>query len=425
MLTGLYPHEHGVTENDGRFGGRAGLTRDDWTFNRAFERAGYSCAWFGKWHVNNQLTARDFGFAGFAPAGYGYPYGTPEYRDYLARYGLEAPIAQVTIPGESHLKIGTRVSLLESGDWFDDVSGALTLEGSVLAHESHFVVDEARRWFAATSGPKLVRVDPWGPHPPYLLGGAYTELDALSSVRLPENFHSDLSHRPQHHRRYRDEWRDALGMEPDMWLRMRRAALAQALLIEAAVDQWVEQLDPERTVVVFTCDHGDAVASNGGVANKGSLMVEATMSIPLLMMGPGIRAHQSSDALASNMDIVPTLLAHVGVSHDRSFHGKDLSPVLRGECTQVRQGFMAQHFGLHEPISQRAWYEESWKLVMQPDGQSELYNLSTDGQELSNLAGSLEHRSRLLTLRKNLENAMREVNDTPSWPSEHATTSLS
>ena len=49
---------------------------------------------------------------------------------------------------------------------------------------------------------------------------------------------------------------------------------------------------------------------------------------------------------------------------------------------------------------------------MQPDGQSELYNLSTDGQELSNLAGSLEHRSRLLTLRKNLENAMREVNDT-------------
>ena len=193
MLTGLYPHEHGVTENDGRFGGRAGLTPDDWTFNRAFERAGYSCAWFGKWHVNNQLTARDFGFAGFAPAGYGYPYGTPEYRDYLARYGLEAPMAKVTIPGESHLKIGTRVSLLESGDWFDDVSGALTLEGSVLAHESHFVVDEARRWFAATSDPKLVRVDPWGPHPPYLLGGAYTELDALSSVRLP----GELSQRPE------------------------------------------------------------------------------------------------------------------------------------------------------------------------------------------------------------------------------------
>lgn len=25
MLTGLYPHRHGITENDGRFGGRAGL----------------------------------------------------------------------------------------------------------------------------------------------------------------------------------------------------------------------------------------------------------------------------------------------------------------------------------------------------------------------------------------------------------------
>ena len=25
MLTGLYPHNHGLTENDGRFGGRTGL----------------------------------------------------------------------------------------------------------------------------------------------------------------------------------------------------------------------------------------------------------------------------------------------------------------------------------------------------------------------------------------------------------------
>ena len=30
MLTALYPHAHGLTENDGRFGGRDSLSPDEW-----------------------------------------------------------------------------------------------------------------------------------------------------------------------------------------------------------------------------------------------------------------------------------------------------------------------------------------------------------------------------------------------------------
>ena len=43
MLTGLYPHAHGVTENDGRFGGRAGLDPGGRLVHRPFREAGYRC----------------------------------------------------------------------------------------------------------------------------------------------------------------------------------------------------------------------------------------------------------------------------------------------------------------------------------------------------------------------------------------------
>ena len=46
MLTGLYPHAHGVTENDGRFGGRAGLDPGDRLVHQPLREAGYRCAWF-------------------------------------------------------------------------------------------------------------------------------------------------------------------------------------------------------------------------------------------------------------------------------------------------------------------------------------------------------------------------------------------
>ena len=92
MITGLYPHTHGLTENDGRFGGRAELDHGDWMIQTAFLNHGYRCGWFGKWHLSQQRSALDFGFEGFSLPGYGYPYASPEYDDYIKRKSLPDPI---------------------------------------------------------------------------------------------------------------------------------------------------------------------------------------------------------------------------------------------------------------------------------------------------------------------------------------------
>ena len=411
MLTGLYPHAHGLTENDGRFGGREGLDAGDWMIQHALRDAGYRCGWFGKWHVNNRACALDFGFEGFSLPGYGYPYGADEYRAYLRRQGLQEPLARILVRNESGQAAGSGIDLCANAKWFDYVSGVAALEGPVQAHEAFFVADLAARWIESRNEPFFLRVDPWGPHPPYLLAEPYLGMLDDADVVLPPSFYSDLRGRPAHHRRYRDYWRDAVGLDEAHWRRLYRHALEHVILVESALCALLDRIDLDNTLVVFNSDHGDAVGASGGVANKGDLMIEATMQIPLLMAGPGVAAGQPRAQLVSNLDIPVTLLALCGIDSDRRFHGMSLAPLLQDDSAEWRRGLMAQHYGLQEPIVQRAWYRDDWKLVAGEDGSRELYDLAADAHELENLARRGEYRATLAAMESELARAMLAAGD--------------
>ena len=417
MLTGLYPHAHGLTENDGRFGGRQGLDDSDWMIHHALRDAGYRCGWFGKWHVDNQRSAIDYGFEGFSMPGYGYPYASAAYREYLQRHGLPDPVARIEIAGESGMACASEVRLLQAARWFDYESSVARLEGPAQTHEAFFIADQACRWIEALDEqPFFARVDTWGPHPPYLLAEPFRGMLDDRAIELPTNFASQLELRPQHHRDYRDYWNATLGLDVEGWRRMYQRALEHVILVETALCQLLESIDLDNTLVIFTSDHGDAVGTNGGVANKGGLMVEATMRIPLLIAGAGVSAAQTRDQLVSHLDLVPTILEICGIDIERPLHGSSLAPLIENDSTHWRHGLMTQHYGLHQPIQQRAWYQEEWKLVVQPDGFRELYNLAHDTDELENLAEQPRYRDKLGYLQRQLAQAMVEVGDDSLLP---------
>jgi len=412
MLNGLYPHAHGLTENDGRFGGRQGLDCTDWMVHRPLREAGYRCGWFGKWHVDNRDSALNYGFEGFSLPGYGYPYATEAYRQYLKRRGINEPVARMEIPGESGLAQGAEISLTEASSWFDYESGVARLDGPADVHEAFFLTDLSQRWIDGIEDePFFLRIDTWGPHPPYLLAKPYLGVLDDQVIELPQNFDFDLNNRPQHHRDYRDYWRDTLNLDRAQWHSMYVRALEHVILVESALCKLLERVDLENTLVIFNSDHGDAVGSNGAVANKGGLMAEATMQIPLLIAGAGFPAGKNCDQLVSNLDLTPTLLDICDINVNRPFHGKSLLPLLENSQANWRNGFMAQHNGLHELLPQRAWYQHEWKLVVQQDGYRELYDLSNDPQELMNLALQEAYRDRLLQMERALLSAIRAVDD--------------
>ena len=72
---------------------------------------------------------------------------------------------------------------------------------------------------------------------------------------------------------------------------------------------------------------------------------------------------------------------------------------------------MTQHYGLQEPVVQRAWYREDWKLIIRQDGFRELYDLASDPGELRNLALEPRHRMELKSMQQELLAAMRSVAD--------------
>lgn len=416
MLTGLYPSAHGLTENDGRFGGRPGLDGTDWLVHRAFVGAGYRTAWFGKWHLDNHRSAADYGFEGFSVPGYGFPYATGAYRGYLDRMNLADPVATVELPGESRAAPGTRWHLSEIGDWPDFEAGSALLEGPAEAHEAFFVAHLASRWIeAAGEDPFFLRVDPWGPHPPYLVAPPFQDSLTGAGDLRSSNFWSDLAGRPAHHRDYRDYWTGRLRLDDDGWQLLARRSMEQAALVETAMLSVLGALDraglADRTLVIVCADHGDAVASNGGVANKGGLMVEETLRIPLLLRGPEVPAGGTQGRIVTNLDIAPTLLEMAGLAPNGALHGQSLVSLLAEPSAPWRKGAMLQHYGLHVPLMQRAWREERWMLVLQENGFVELYDLAQDPAEMNNLAADRAMADRLETMRAALFAAMERVHD--------------
>lgn len=419
MMTGLYPHSHGLTENDGRFGGRAELDATDRMIQHEFADRGYSCGWFGKWHLSQTGSALDFGFEGFSLPGYGYPYGTTEYRHYLSRFHDGPLWAEVELTGESRREAGSWLDLTAENRWFDYEAGTAILQGDEEVHEAFFLADAAAQWMGDMPGdqPFFVRLDAWGPHPPYMIPSGFSS--PLQGVEIAPNGNlaHDLNTRPGHHRDYRDQWRKDLLEDAFDWPRLSRRALEHCIVVERAFIKVVAQLEAmgrlEETIIVFCADHGDAVASNGGVMNKGGLLVEETVRIPLFFAGPGIARAGTSNSLLGNIDIAPTLLEMCGLATTIPMQGRSAAAHLAApEAAPFRSELMVEHYGLHTPILQRAFYKGCWKYVIQPDGFEEIYNLSADPCELENLAGSAAISDVAAALRAGLLAEMNRLEDT-------------
>lgn len=193
--------------------------------------------------------------------------------------------------------------------------------------------------------------------------------------------------------------------------------MEHCIIVERAFLRVVEHLKAigrlEDTIIVFCADHGDAVASNGGVMNKGGLLVEETLRIPLLFAGPGIAKGSTTNNLIGNIDIAPTLLDMCGVTTSMFMQGRSAAAHLAAtDATPFRSELMVEHYGLHVPILQRAFYKGSWKYVIQPDGFEEIYDLSTDPCELENLVGSHAIPNLLEDLRCGLKDEMHRLEDT-------------
>jgi arylsulfatase len=103
----------------------------------------------------------------------------------------------------------------------------------------------------------------------------------------------------------------------------------------------------DRTIIVFTADHGDMDGAHKLHA-KGAVAYREQNNVPLVVVHPALAGGKRCRAVTSHVDLVPTLLSLTGVGPQRAasiakgLPGKDFSAVLRAPETagvnEVRDG---------------------------------------------------------------------------------------
>jgi arylsulfatase A-like enzyme len=119
----------------------------------------------------------------------------------------------------------------------------------------------------------------------------------------------------------------------------------------AAVDQEVgrvlDALDRSgaapRTIVIVTSDHGESLGEHDYYFDHGQDLFDPSLRIPLLVAVPGHPGGARTAALASTLDLVPTVLDAVKVSYPPDLAGTSLLPALRGQPLPGRDRLFARN----------------------------------------------------------------------------------
>lgn len=181
-------------------------------------------------------------------------------------------------------------------------------------------------------------------YPAQYLGGGYRASEFRDlGVGLPPTLAEDMRNKPTVHALMRMGMTAYLGP-----LNTERAKLDYVnfyaflhRVVDAKVGRILDALgdpgDPRslrsRTIVFRCSDHGEMGLSHGGLRQKAFNAYEETIHVPLVVSNPTLFPKRTeSDALASLIDVMPTIARIAGASLDGGgsggVQGRDLSPVL-------------------------------------------------------------------------------------------------
>jgi arylsulfatase A len=169
--------------------------------------------------------------------------------------------------------------------------------------------------------------------------------------------------------------------------------------MDAAVGRIMAALEEggltEQTLVVFTSDNGGLLSStsNAPLRSGKGYPYEGGLRVPLIVRWPGVvPAGRTSDVPACSIDLAPTICEAAGVDFPTAERdGVSLWKYLTSENRPVvdRETLIWHfpHYRQQDVVPYSVIRSGAWKLIRRyEEPQFELFNLSTDPNETSNLA---------------------------------------
>jgi len=261
--------------------------------------------------------------------------------------------------------------------------------------------------FARQGSPFFLQCSFPDPHHPFTPPGKYWDMYKPEDMALSPSF--DSPHAPPPHVQWVRNKRDdgtAIKHTPAIFAcnaREAREALALNYGSISNIDHQVGRIMAalkangldQNTVVIFTSDHGDYLGDHQ-LMLKGPIHYRGLTRVPFIWREPAgsggaAGGRVSEEALASTIDIAPTILERAGVAPFNGIQGRSLLPLVGGDGERVRDALVIEEegqrviLGFNSRIRCRTLLMDGWRMTIY-DGADwgELYNLADDPHELRN-----------------------------------------
>ena len=239
--------------------------------------------------------------------------------DYLksAGYATAGIVSNSVLTGEAS-------DLARHFDYYDDFVDEREENRDIFERRAQRTTDAALYWFGEKrepDTPHLLWVHYIDPHGPY---DAPAGKPAAFTHETPRPIDVDRV------RRYQridgtDDGNDYVDRYDEEIAYMDRE-------VGRLLDAYASQGRLDETVVVFTADHGETMMDHEQFFTHGYHVWEAMVRVPLMIHAPG-SSGRTHDQSVSLVDLVPTLLANLGVDCAQSFDGLHLGE--RSETTTI------------------------------------------------------------------------------------------
>ena len=296
MWTGVHAVHTGLWDNT-NFAWIDELSHEIPTIGHMLREQGYYTAFKGKWHLSDLEHSEDalesYGFADYQQ--WGDMFGAP----------LQGAMLDDTATTETIDWLETRGARMDQ-PW-------LLIHSLVNPHDIMFF-----------------KSDPIEePVPNGSMAGLQTTQQRLGwfeqqwDVRVPDNFADDFLLQPFGVQSYKEIIDLNYGRVPDeredLWLKRRNYLINCMRLVDRQFGRVLETLDRldlwENTIVLLLSDHGEMNGAHR-MAQKGAIHFDEAAVVNLTVCAPGGPQGQRTKAVASLLDLTPTLLALSGLSDE-------------------------------------------------------------------------------------------------------------
>lgn len=393
ILSGLYAHSHGVTNNFTEY------PEELASFPRQLQKAGYTTAYYGKWHMGEKNDEPRPGFDQF-----------------------------VTHKGQ--------------GKYFDtefnfNGKGRRVVPGYYTTVVTDLSIDWMKNHRASSDKPFMLMLGQKAPHSFYFPEAKYEHVFDNVEVNYPQSAF-DLAGKPEWMTKRLTTWHGIYGPIFDWrksfpndkasgvvdFARMVRAYWGTILSVDDSMGRITDALremgELNNTVVIFMGDNGLLEGEHGMVDKR--TMHEASIRVPMVVRYPGLTDSNSPKRIRQQVlttDVAPTILDLAQAEPLEEIHGRSFRQLVTQGDPDWRTGWF-YHYNYEKQFpytpNVRGIRTDRWKYIRYPHGdgspdrhKAELYDLDSDPGERRNLIGDQSYVGLIGQLQGQLTQLMKDA----------------